>query len=383
MANSGRFREFYPAQLTEGKDEWVVYFYAYDPRYKRLRRKRFKVNRIKNKKERRKHANELIRKINANLEAGWNPWIEQSDNKEYSKLLDVINKYIEQLEVKFRDDLVSKETKDDYVSYLKNWKEYLTERGENDLYVYEFTKNRIIVFLDYIYYEKKRTAQTRNNYLNFLRVFSGWLVEHDYLKSKPTDAIKPIRIRTGQKKRTVISQTHLRQIRDYLAKYDEYFLFAVEFIYYTFIRPREMSQLQIKHLNFTKGVIFIPAHISKNEKDDIVTIPNTLGRMMIDMKIYDYPEDYYIFARGCKPGEEYFSEKQFRDKWLKLRRKLNFPDAYKFYSLKDTGITDMLKHTNDTLAVRDQARHHSISMTNTYTDFNQRDGNDKIRNIDY
>lgn len=36
---------------------------------------------------------------------------------------------------------------------------------------------------------------------------------------------------------------------------------------------------------------------------------------------------------------------------------LDLPSEYKFYSLKDTGITDLIKDRTDLLSIRDQARH--------------------------
>lgn len=42
------------------------------------------------------------------------------------------------------------------------------------------------------------------------------------------------------------------------------------------------------------------------------------------------------------------------------------PKSYKYYSLKDSGITNMLGKES-TLSVRDQARHSSIKITDIYT----------------
>lgn len=42
-------------------------------------------------------------------------------------------------------------------------------------------------------------------------------------------------------------------------------------------------------------------------------------------------------------------------------------EEYKFYSLKDTGITDLIGQLGDPRIVRDQARHHSIAITDIYT----------------
>ena len=83
------------------------------------------------------------------------------------------------------------------------------------------------------------------------------------------------------------------------------------------------------------------------------------------------------------PGRERKSEKMFRDYWLsRVRKDLNLSSAYKFYSLKDTGITNMLKANLDVLTVRDQARHSSILITDTYTPKDIKEANKVLLNYE-
>ena len=52
--------------------------------------------------------------------------------------------------------------------------------------------------------------------------------------------------------------------------------------------------------------------------------------------------------------------------WQKMRENLSLPDSYHFYSLKDTGITEMLESGMPSKFVKDLAGHHSLSMTERY-----------------
>ena len=91
----------------------------------------------------------------------------------------------------------------------------------------------------------------------------------------------------------------------------------------------------------------------------------------------------YLFSEGCRPGPTYYTEKQFRDFWTRtLRKDLGFSERYKFYSLKDTGITNMLRQNVDILTVRDQARHSSILITDTYTPKDIKEANALLLNYD-
>lgn len=103
---------------------------------------------------------------------------------------------------------------------------------------------------------------------------------------------------------------------------------------------------------------------------------------MLDLNIFNRPGHYFIFSDGFRPGPKQRSEKMFRDWWAHhVRLDLKFPAQYKFYSLKDTGITNMLRHY-DTLSVRDQARHSSILMTDIYTPHDIQEANSLIKNYE-
>ena len=68
------------------------------------------------------------------------------------------------------------------------------------------------------------------------------------------------------------------------------------------------------------------------------------------------------------PGMTPILAERFSRFWVdNVKKTLGLSDFYKFYSLKDTGITNMIKAKTDLLTVRDQARHSSVKVTNIYT----------------
>ena len=75
----------------------------------------------------------------------------------------------------------------------------------------------------------------------------------------------------------------------------------------------------------------------------------------------------YLFSNNYLPGRNKLPPKKISDEWVKVRTALNLPKKYQWYSLKDTGITNLLKAGVPPIAVRDQARHHSITQTEAYT----------------
>lgn len=58
--------------------------------------------------------------------------------------------------------------------------------------------------------------------------------------------------------------------------------------------------------------------------------------------------------------------KRYRKHWDIMRKDLKLPQEMQLYSLRDTGINNMLKAGIDPLTVMQAADHHDLSMTTRY-----------------
>ena len=353
---------------TEGCN--YIEFYAYDPSKGRLRRKRIKTNRIKGVVKRRQYVRDLIKRLTDQLSRGWNPWIAK-DTSELHVFPEVLDRYETHIGKMLESGYYRKETYSGYKSYLKILREY-SKKIKPLYYVYQFDRTYCVEFLDYVFIKRNNGAQTRNNYLQFLRVFSGFMVEKGYVKSRPTDGISPISKRLYKKERTVIPVEKVAKITEYCRVHDRHFLLACYLLYYCFIRPVEMVRLRIEDFNVKACTITIPAECSKNKKKQTVTVPKKVLTYALELGIFSEPIQYFIFSDGLRPGRDEIDPKIFRDHWGKLRNQLGLLREWKFYSLKDTGITEMLKSKKvQTIEVRDQARHSSLLITDIYTDHSE------------
>jgi len=373
--------QYTPPKLYTGK-EWYVGFYAFEPTENRLKRKKIKLNFIEKNSERRKYANGLIVRINEKLMNGWNPWIESENSKSFHTIEDVFQKYRKFIEKMFLDNMYREDTYVSYISYLRNFENYILSIKRHLTYIYQIDRTIVLSFLEYIYVERNNTPQTRDNYLTFLRVLSTWLVQNQYMNTKPTEGVAMFGKRSKKKQRTIISEADIRRLHDFLEQKNKHYLLACYLIYYCFIRPKELSKIKLEHLSVAKQTIYIPDENSKNRKDGTVTLPKKVVELMIELNIFSHANDEYLFSDNFEPGKEPKSEKTFRDFWLRVvRKELKFPANYKFYSLKDTGITSMLKQF-PSIMVRDQARHSTITMTDTYTPHDLQEANEYIKNHD-
>lgn len=341
-----------------------IEFRAYDPERGKMRRKTMKINRVKGVTNRRIYARRVIKRLTEQLNNGWNPWI-ANDTGDLIVFDDVVKRYESHIEKMLASGYYRKETYDGYKSYVKIMREYISKKRPT-YYVYQFDRSFCVDFLDYVFIERDNGAQTRNNYLNFLRVFSGFLVEKGYLKSKPTDGISPISKRLYKKERECIPLDVVGRIADYCREKEPDFLFACYLLYYCFIRPVEMTRLKVRHFNLKACTLTIPGELSKNKTTQTITLPRKVIQYGIDIGVFSAPMDDYIFSYRLKPGSVEIDPKHFRDHWDNVRQALKLKKEWKFYSLKDTGITEMCDRNVAPRHVKDQARHSSLAITDIY-----------------
>ena len=166
-----------------------IEFYCFDPDKGKLRRKRIKTKKFAKMKNRRQYINGIIERLTDQLMHGWNPWI--ADNvSELTKFSESLSAYENFVERMFSGGNFRKQTYARYKSNINVLREYASNI-KPIYYTYQYNKRFCVDFLDYIFIERNNCAQTRNNYLVFLKVLSGFFVEKGYLDVRPTDGIAP------------------------------------------------------------------------------------------------------------------------------------------------------------------------------------------------
>lgn len=218
-------------------------------------------------------------------------------------------------------------------------------------------------FLDHVFLDRGVSPRTHNNYRTWLRSFTSWMRRQHLLEGDPLDGVPPMR--EPGKIRQPLPTAMLQQIREHLAAHDRHFLLAVMMEYYCFIRPEELSQLQVGDIDVKRHAIHVRAEISKNGKAEMVGLNTSIVSLMRELGTLRAPKDWYIFSNRLRPGAVKLDSRAFRDRWARLRRRLAIPREYQFYSLKDSGIRDLANNAGIVIA-RDQARHSSIAVTNKY-----------------
>ena len=365
-ASLDEIKQFTFPKLRENKNAWYIEFYAYDPLYKKMRRKRIKINRIKSIKEKRKYAHAIIQRITQQLLSGWNPWIEQ-DAQSVVLFKEILEKYSRYNDKMFNDGYFREHTYKNHHYRIKKLIEYNESRITPIIYLYQMDLRFCNDFLDYIYVELGLSGIDRNACLTFMKTLLNWCIEKGYTKSNPAQLISPISKKLLQKRRKLIPSDVIKKIAEWLKVNDRHFLFSCYLLYYCCIRPIEQTRIRLCYFNLKECTLTIPAEDSKNRTTQTITIPRKVLEYALDIRIFNNPPDYFLFSNNLEPGSCPISVRWLSEHWQKLSKALKLDKDYTFYSLKDTGITEMLNNKVSNLAVRDQARHSSLAITDVYT----------------
>ena len=351
----------YPRRVKTPMSDYVT-FKANDPETGKLKEKRYSLLKWREGEEREVMASQLLANVLSRLQQNWNPFIPDMEDRSSTLLDDVVSDFKEAILAEVRKKIKKEKTKVDYFSRLKMFHKWAKEH--HIVLIKHCTEGVVDNYLQGNLVIKGNSARTRNNNRTFLSAFFGWCVKRHYLKSNPCKSIE--NVREGKKLRSPLSPAELTRLKEYLLKTDKHFLLAVMMQYYTLIRPKELSYLKLRDFSIKHQTVIVPEDISKNHREEPVALNDNIIRLMIELHIFDSPDGYFLFGKDFRPSREYANERIFRERWSTIREELHIPHNRKFYSLKDSGIIDLIA-AEGAVNARDQARHTSIAVTNLYT----------------
>ena len=351
----------YPRRVTTPSADYVT-FKAKDPETGKLKEKRYSLLKWRAGQERETMASQLLVNILSKLQQNWNPFVPDMEDRSSTLLDEVIEDFKAAVDAEVKKKIKKDKTRVDYFSRLKMFHRWAKQHKV--VLISHCTSAVVDNYLQSNLVVKGNSARTRNNNRTFLSAFFGWCVKRHYLRVNPCSSIE--NVREGRKLRTPLSPLEMQRLKDYLLQNDKPFLLAVMMQYYTLIRPKEMSHLKLRDFSLKEQTVIVPEDISKNHREEPVALNDRIIRLMLELHVFDSPGNYYLFGRDFHPSMKYANERIFRERWIKIREELHLPYSKKFYSLKDTGIIDLIA-TEGAVNARDQARHTSIAVTNLYT----------------
>jgi integrase len=290
---------------------------------------------------------------------GFNPFC-KTIKKESNYLVDLLYEVKEIKDKTLR--LRSRQTYNHTIALIKRFLEY--SRLES-IQVDKFGKPEAVKFCDYLISELKYKSKTVNGVIGFSKTLFYALIERGYISENPFASIK--RLKEDEGKNVALTAKEVTKLTNYLQKHNMRLYYATQFVRYAFLRKTELVGLRVRDINLTTHTITISSEVSKTRKQDSVTIPMSLEKIIKEMNLDQYNPNDYVFGHGLITCGR------------KLRRLANISDAHReatvvlklrsdiiFYGWKHTGCVELYNKVKDPYVVCRQCRHSDIRMTMRY-----------------
>ena len=352
---------YLPAMLKNNKHGWQIEYHAIDPVSGKMKRHVTKMNSLRKRYARvsdfKAHCNSIICDINVKLAGGWSPFGTSENTRLLTPLTMVADDYIEEKAAELRPD-----TMRSYGSFIRGLKGWVTDNLPG-CRMGEFNRIHAIGFMDHCFKDRKLHGRSWNNQLKAARAFFSWAVEKCYAKENPFATIRPKR--EEAKRRILVPPDARRRIAEWCESNNPGLLTVCELVFSSLIRPKEVRMLRVEDVFIDKHYIYIDGKKAKTHYSRFASLsPQTEARLAA-LTAGAKPTDYLI-GDGYKASPTPIADARFRKDWDTMRRALHLPQEMQLYSLRDTGINEMLKSGIDPLTVMQHADHHDLSMTTRY-----------------
>ena len=154
-----------------------------------------------------------------------------------------------------------------------------------------------------------------------------------------------------------------KRLKAFMIEHDPELWQFVQFVYYCFVRPKELRFLRAGDIMLEEEKIFVPGEISKNKKGQYITIPDCYLPNL--QWIYELSPADYLFPSPMDLSKPIGRNTMYR-RHKNILKQLNFGPHYSLYSWKHTGAVAAAKAGVSVKELQIQLRHHSLDETDKY-----------------
>ena len=249
-----------------------------------------------------------------------------------------------------------------YNDYTKKFIKWLNNNGYTRLFTDRLTVDIIDDFVRFLF-DSGLKNRTINNTIEHVSTMMG----KAGIQPNPFVNYPKFQTETGRN----IAYTEIQQIelKEYIASKDINLLMACKHMYYTLMRPKEMSLLRVGDIAaYHPEQISFNEDISKNRMFRNVTLPKQFEPEILSwLKLFNPKPEWYVFGRGFKPGPNHYPPEQMADSYKKrILTPLKYPADYTYYSWKHTGVVRLYLSGVKTSSIRMQTGHISEKSFETY-----------------
>jgi site-specific recombinase XerD len=331
--------------------------------------------------EKKSYADGIIKEYTHKLDSGWRPF-DQNSEVEFEDALAYYNSitfkgkktrnksFIQPLFSEYltwKKPFVASTTLEDHRSKLRQFSQYLEHNKLLDKDITYFNSDVIINFLRLLSETKSR--KTIQKYQQVLHGFFGFLKTEKKIKiQNPVDSNIPRLGKIVDMAPAGIPESIRRILKNEIEKEYPQLWMSCCFVYYTAIRPcTELRYLKIKNINFTSRTITVFNDRSKNRRTETIDIPDELYYLITEKwKLQDYNGELYLLGKYGEPGTEVLGRNTMRERFNKIRDRLNLSKDIKYYSWKHSGAQELADAGANTYELQRHLRHRDLATTEKY-----------------
>ena len=359
--------DYVPPKLHRGRTSWYISYYVKNPETGKLKLFRIKVNRFHSPRERIHAAKEIMAGLSERLAMGWNPLLITKAPMTSVPVFQVFSTYL-----KVKEKEMESQSYATYASYIRIFKTWLAKEGcQDSTPICIITEPMARLYMNYLESGKGLSPRSYNNYLSFMVTFYDWLKDKGYVHANIFAGLKRKPRRLMAKKRRMLTDKELATLFSWGQENNPEYLAACLLCYCCFMRPKEIALLRCQDIDLQKQLVHVRADIAKNDRESFRTIPDAMMPVMQHLDL-SRPErflfGYHVgHSYDFRPSAVAGAKKRFSDYWAHtVRDACHFSKDVQLYSLKDTGITNMLSEGMAINLVQQQADHSSVAMTAIY-----------------
>lgn len=304
------------------------------------------------------------------LKNNWNPSTRSYNEislSPLSSILDCMTYYLKSIEKSFNANAICFTRLKNTRILMMHFKSYLEAEQLLLIRASSITSIHIKEMLDSKSAEKSWGKVTYNTYLVDLSTFFNFLLNHNIIPENPARKVIKKNTKHDSTRFKVYEKEELENVASKLAADKRYYgLFvATQLLYKYNIRPIELTRIQVKDIDFDKGLLTLPASKTKNGNE---------ARFLLDEKtqalLADFTDkadsEWFIFGGRNKPCASQVCADYFGQNWRLFKKRHKLPAHLKLYALKHTSNYYDIEGGASYEEIRQRNRHANLQITTLY-----------------
>ena len=262
---------------------------------------------------------------------------------------------------------VNAKSYESYVSKLRIFNSWLESKMLDELSINNINRQHIKDFSVYLSVERKLSRLTIKKYIQIIHTFFNSELDRNTISINPAERIPAVG-KIVDCAAVPFHKDERSKLKESISSTDPQLWLACQIQYYCAIRPgTELRLMKLKWIDFENSKFRIPATEAKNDKTEIVDIPDFLIIEMKAHQMHTYIEkNLFVFGKFGRPGTEPLGKNTMRNRFNRYREALGISPEHKFYSWKHSGAISLINAGVQPYDMKNHLRHASFATTEIY-----------------